>query len=254
MRKIIHSLIALLLCNAAVAGTPGAWEPVAKTELMSAYKKAADWFVKTSNYQLSVHYASFTDYTTRVAYDQSEGSYIRYGANVNNHAFGMTTIQNATFRFMVDSANQVIVLNNASPVSQSPVDDKSFSDLLDHVQSMKKLAIAGGSTLYRIEFRPNDLYTASEFVINEKGQLGKLCYYYSKAMSEEDDQGDDAANRPVTKTKPRMEVMFSGYREPGHVDQQIFSEKKYFRIEKNRIIPSERYKNYTIRDYRLSAN
>ena len=254
MKKLFQLLILLPFCNAAPAAAQGAWIPSGKTEIISAYSKATDWFIKTKNYQLSVHYASYVDYTTQVAYDQSEASYLRYGNNISNKAFGVTTIQNSDLRFAVDSTNQVILLNNASPVNRSPADLQPFSDLLDHVQAMKKLLLPDGSTLYRIEFRPNELYSASEFVVNEKGQLSKLSYYYSKAVSEEDEQGDEAAHKDIVKTTPRMEILFYGYKEPGHVDQQLFSEKKYFRTDKNRIIPADRYKNYTVKDYRLSAN
>lgn len=253
-RKLLLQILVLLqLSNSIAASTQGTWIPAAKADVMDAYRNAAEWFVKTPNYQLSIRYASFVDYNTPVAYDHSEGSYIRYGKNVCSTMFGTTTVQNSSLRFLVDSTNQMIILNNAAPAGQSPVDLQSLSDLLDHVQSMKKQVLAGGNMLYRIEFKPNEEYSACEFELNEKGLFSKLYYYYSKEMSDEDEEGDDAANRPVAKTRPRLEIAFTGYKQLNRVDEQVFSEKKYFRIAGGKVIPADKYKNYQVKDYRTAT-
>src|SRR4051812_8108028 len=105
-RKINSIIIILFVFSVMAANAQSGWQPVSKTDLMAAYQKATDWFIKTPNYKLTVTYASFVDYTTVSAFEKSEASYIRFGQNVHTHVFDTHTIQNAGMKFIVDSVNQ----------------------------------------------------------------------------------------------------------------------------------------------------
>jgi len=254
MRKTIVSFFICLCAFGAAATVPDNWKTASKADVLAGYQKAMDWFAKTGNYKITVAYASYTDHTTTSAFDQSSGYYIRNGKNVHSCMMGMHTIQNDRLRFAVDTVNKMIVLNDAGEVGKTLPDMNALSGLLDHVQSVQKLQLANGGSSYKITFKPNELYSAYEFELNEKGLLTKLKYFYSTELAEENDEeidSDAPVKKEMPKSRPRLEVTFSNY-ETAFVPnyEKEFSEKKYLKAQGNKLIATEKYAAYTLKDYR----
>jgi hypothetical protein len=223
------------------------WEASDKTDITKVYEKAMEWFSKNTNCKVDVKYFSFKDYTSTTAYDQLTGYYKRDKDNIHSFALGINTIQNAKMCLVIDSVNTMIIVKNKSDLKQPLFDAASFSQLLDNVKAMKKQKSENNETVYRIEFKPNELYTATELVINDKGLITVVKYYYSKELKEDEDD-------PKTyKGRPRMEVHFDAYQTDVNFNyDKEFSEKKYLKEEAGKIVLNEVYKKYELKDYRFA--
>lgn len=254
-RSFILLLTALSGYSAAATKIADSWKPAAKADVLTCYRKAIDWFAQTGNYRVCITYASFVDHSTTAAFDRSAGYYIRNGKNVHSCIMGIHTVQNDKLRFAVDTINKVMVLNDAGGTGQTMPSLAAFSDLLDHVKNVQWKQLPNGSS-YRIEFRPNELYSAFEFELNEKGLLLKLKYFYSREMTEESDEVEDSdvpEKKEALKSRPRLEITFSGYQTAFTPDyEKEFSEKKYVRADGKKFLPAEKYKGYQVKDYRLN--
>ena len=221
-------------------------DATSKEELKNAYEKAIAWFSNNSNCKVNIKYSSFTDHTTTKAYDQSVGFYERDKNNVHVSSMGITTIQNEKICLVVDSVNQIIVLKNKTELSTAPVDSKNLSELLDNVKSLKKQNIAEGGTLYQLEFKPNELYSSFEFKLNKNGLFSSITYYYSKERKEDEGDKNSIAG------KPRMEIAFSGYESNVKFNyENEFSEKQFIKNISGKVILSDHYKKYELKDYRF---
>lgn len=256
MRPIILLIVTVLILNGPSTAKAGNWESASKKEVLDKYKNALDWFTKTATYKVNVSYASFVDHAATVPYERSEGSFVKNGKNLHSIVLGMHTIQNERYRITVSDDEQLIALNNLSATEQLPADMNSFSELLDHVQAIKK-EVKTGSTCYRIEFVPNGLYASFEFELDAAGLLSKLTYFYSAEMTEENDEADENGNvnKEKIRGRPRMEVSFYNYQLNVKTDyEKEFSEKKYFTVSGKKMILSEKYKHYELKDYRYDLS
>jgi hypothetical protein len=223
------------------------WDASTKEELKGAYEKAIAWFSNNPTCKVNIKYSSYSDHTSTKPYEESQGFYKRSNGNLHISALGITTIQNEKMYLLADTVNQLIILKNKAEFNASPVDSKSLSDLLDHVKSLKKQNAPEGEILYRLEFNPNDIYSAFEFKINTKGQFTDIIYYYSKEVKQEED------NKNSLIGKPRMEIAFSGYESNVNFNyDKEFSEKRFIKEVKGKITVNENYKKYELKDYRFA--
>ncbi len=223
-----------------------AWEIASKEEVIAVSQKYSEWFLKNLNYKVDINYTSFSDHNSTTAHDVFNGFYKRNNNNFHSLAMGVNTIQNERMKLSVDSISHFIVVNNKMTIDQTPVNTKSFSDLLDNVKSIKKQKNSVGEITYHIEFKPNDMYSAYEFKINGKGMLVLMKYYYSKELKDETTSGD------IIKGKPRLEVSFNNYETNVNFNyEKEFSEKKYLKEEGKKIVLTGRYKNFELKDYRV---
>lgn len=251
MKKVI--LIALILLSYicfsfTIMFQTISWETSSKEELRAAYEKAITWFTNNSNCKVDINYFSYSDYATTKPYDHSTGFYKRNNENLHSSAMGITTIQNEKLSLVIDTVNQIIVIKNKSEFNKTPVDSKSLSDLLDNVKSLKKQNRNEGETAYRLDFKPNELYSAFEFIINTKGQFTRIIYYYSREMQQ------DEENKNSLKGKPRMEINFSGYQTNTSFNyDKEFSEKIFLNEVAGKIVLNGNYKKYEMKDYRFEV-
>lgn len=225
-----------------------AWEVSTKEEFTTVYEKSTGWFSKNLNYKVNVKYASYTDHSSAIAYEQSSGYFKRSNNYIHSSALGIRTIQNEKFCIMIDSLNQLIVLNNKKKVEQSLFDEKTFMELLSKVKSIKKQKHTSGEMIYQLEFPTNGLYSKYEFQLNAQGLPSVMKYYYSKEMKKDEEDENSL------KGKPRLEVSFSGYQtNVNFVYDKEFSEKQFLNIESNKVVLNEKYKNFEIKDYRFAV-
>lgn len=223
------------------------WENASKEEFLAASEKASIWFTKNTNFKVDIVYSSFKDHTSSNAHDVYLGFYKRQNNSFSSSAMGVLTIQNDKMRISVDSVNKLILLQNKTEVNQAPADMKSSSELLDRVKSIKKQKLENGDISYRLDFKPNELYSAYEFTINNKGMLVSMKYLYSKELkSEEEDK--------VIKGKPRLEVSFSNYQTDLKFNyEKEFSEQIYLKEDGKNIVLNDSYKKYEFKDYRYAV-
>lgn len=244
----------ILMCLIAFIGSSfkpseyiASWETASKEEFLKASEKASNWFSQNTNYKVDITYSSFTDHSSTNAHDIYSGYYKRQNNNFASSAMGVLTIQNDKYRISVDTVNHLMMLQNKTEIGQAIGDAKSFSDLLDRVKAIKKQKGENGSVSYKIDFNQNDLYSAYEFKVNEKGYLVFMKYYYSKELK------DEQEDKTLT-GKPRLEVAFSNYQTNVKFNhEKDFSEKQFVKEEGKKIIPIGNYSKYEFKDYRYTV-
>lgn len=225
--------------------TDGLWEKASKEEFLSTSEKASSWFVKNTTFKVDVVYSSFKDHLSSNPHDVFHGYYKRQSNNFSSSAMGVISLQNEKMRISVDTINKLILLQNKTELNQSPVDMKGFSELLDRVKAINKLQYENGNISYKIEFKPNELYSAYEFTVNQKGMLVAMKYFYSKELKNEEDD-------KIIKGKPRLEVTFSNYQTDVKFNyEKEFSEKVYLKEEDKKIVLNSSYQRYELKDYRF---
>lgn len=251
MRKIVYISVSITIIFALVGFKTitkiDAWEVSSKEELISVYQKSMEWFSKNTNYKVDVKYSSFSDHTIATPYDKSEGFYIRSNNNFHSMVLGVKTIQNERMRLVIDASSQIIIINNSAKNAQTPFDSRGFSELAEQLKAIKKQKNNIGEIIYRMEFKPNGLYKAYEFKINESGLLTGVRYYYAKEMKEDEEDENSL------KGTPRVEIDYSSYQTNVSLNyEKEFSEKKYFKEEGKKITLNSEYKTFELKDYRFT--
>jgi len=196
-------------------------------------------------------YTSYKDHQAKNVAEHSEGYYQRSGNNYKTEAAGVKTVQNSKVRMIIDSANKVISLTEPTNLSPNLPSAQDLTTLLQNVKALKKKKDKTHCT-YRVEFNKNTQYEAYEFTVGEKGLLEKAVYYYSERSYK--DYGESGDEDPIElKVKPRMDVLFENYAFPIKTKESDFSETGISFREQNKVILSDPYKTYSIRDYRAQA-
>lgn len=214
-----------------------------------SYKNVCNWFINNTNYSFDIKYTSFKNHSSSEIIENSNGYYKRSGNKYVTQAVGIKTIQNEKLRMIVDTNDKVIAISNPSTLAPNIQSSEDLNKLLENVKSLKK-KINGKTSVFRIDFKKNELYEAYEFAVNEKGLLEKLVYYYSEQT--EKDYGDGEEQKPVVvKIKPRLEIVFFNYQIPANINESEFSDKSVVLAANSKITLLNKYKVYQLKDYRL---
>jgi hypothetical protein len=253
MKKIACTFCFLFFTVSVFSINPGTWEITSKNDFLNAYKKALEWFTKTEKYGVSVIYSSYMDHQILKPYEKSEGIFLKDGKKAFTKVLSVKTIRNDQFFFSVDTVEKIIVVNNLVEKGSSPIDMQNIETILENVKSIKKQTSLEGSTRYMIEFKPDLMYSSFEFELSKEGLIKKQSFFYDTEMKEENNDVDESGNvnNNSVSGKPRLELTYSNYQSSISSFQSAeFSEKKYFSQTGNKIILSERYKSYLLKDYR----
>lgn len=245
--------VILVLASGAFKGQTSGWAPCSKEEISAAYHKVCAWMIREESYSFNLSYSSYRDYFTVKKEDASVGLYKRSQDNFYCEALGITTLQNGHIKITVDSAERIIALTDPGTLGNAVLmEPETLVAYLANVKMIRKKEI-GRTTLYRIDFRKNELFEAYEFQVKENGLLERLVYYYSERTEEE---YPEEGGKPVTETKikPRMEIEFSNYKSPVRFSNSAFSEKPFIDLSGGKTRSSATLKDYKIIDYRLKAN
>lgn len=251
IKKIFYIIIISVFANKATTQTNPVAQVATKEEVVASYKKVWDWFVKTPNYSFDLKYTSYKSHTSNEIVESSNGYYKRFGSKYKTEAVGMKTIQNEKVKIIVDTTDKIIALTNPGTLSPNIQNTEDLVKLLENVKALMKKSF-NKSTLYRIDFRKNELYEAYEFVVNEKGFLEKLIYYYSEQI--EKDYGNGGDELPMEfKVKPRLEVVFFNYIIPAKITETEFTDKSIVLADNRKVTLLEKYKTFQIKDYRFKG-
>ena len=99
---------------------------------------------------------------------------------------------------------------------------------------------------YQIEFNEGHSLERYEFLVASDGALKEVIMYYSKKVPK------DADNPNSEKVKPRLAITFSAFKKwtPNTNDTE-FDDTQYFIKKGKKLIPTGKYKSFTVSDQRL---
>lgn len=227
------------------------WLASDKTEVIAAYRNACNWFMNTQSYAFEIKYTSYKTHTSNEIIESSIGYYKRSEKKYITDAVGIRTIQNEKIRMVIDTTDKVIAVSNPSSLTPGIQNADELNKLFDNVKTLRKKTILKSVT-YRIDFKKNELYEAYEFTVGEKGYLEKLVYCYSEQIEKDYGDGENEKQKE-TKIKPRMEITFYNYLVPAKVNESEFTDRSIVLAANNKVSLINKYKTYTLKDYRLQG-
>lgn len=246
--RTIALLYFVCLCSFSAWPQAGAWQTASSQEVAAAYSKAAAWFTATPSYFFKLKYTSFKNHHSNEQIESSEGYYKRVSNNYVTEAMGIKTLQNGHLKLIIDTIDRRITMMNPGKLNPGIDNTTELETLLAGAKTLKK-ATQAKNTRYRIDFNKNEQYEAYEFVINDKGVMTGLTYYYSEQIEKED--GDGRYKTPIdVKIKPRLEITFFDYQVPANYADAEFSGRDVLTNGKGKPNLTASYKDYRLLDYR----
>lgn len=244
----MFSLFGLISLVVILQAQSPSWESVSKEQMAKVFEQINSWFKTTSNYSVTVTHASYENYTTKVPFEKSIGYFKKENECYHSFLLGIHTIQNANSKIVIDTSNQsmmVVNIDNSIWASYTMDDYKYTLKACKSIEVMK----INDDRKYKLEYADGYPLERYEFLIATDGTLKEVVWYYSKKVPKNvDDENSE-------KVKPRLSITFSGYKKNavGSVKQEC-AESKYIIKKGNKMFPSDKYKNYSLSDQRLTFN
>ncbi len=212
MKRFLNILIlfpCVLLCSFT-------WDVIDKQMMTQKLEEIKKQLKDVQNYSITVSHASFEDYTTNVPHEKTAGFFRRSKNNYHSFLVGVTTIQNANCKLVVDSAHGVIAIADPDRSLENTLTHADYDTYLSVCTAIKMMTI-GKESQYRLEFSKENPLNAYEFSIGDKGFFSKITIFYNREIKKE--------NNSVT--KPRMEITFSNWKKNISFSKDEFDETKY---------------------------
>lgn len=243
MKKITCLIAVLLVCFIFPLLTK-AQSAVGKEEMMNVFKKINNFFTNTSAYSLTVTHASYENYTTPVPVEKSTGYFKKQNENYHSFLLGIHTVQNSRYKFVIDTSEQVIMIQNPDQLTWINYTSEDYLQLLKNATAIR-MTITGNYKFYRIELPADNPIAAYEFLVDEEGLAKEIIWYYNKEVKK-----DQEAVQPAA--KPRASISFSNYKKEVEFNYAAtFSEDNFFKNVSNKLVTTDKYHTYKIRDQRV---
>lgn len=241
-------MISLLLFAAIVEAQSEKRENIGRTDMAKVFEQMNNWFKNTPSYSLSVTHASYENYTTMVPVEKAVGYFKKDKNNYHSFLLGIHTIQNSTYKIVIDSSEKIIAIANPDQLVWNTYTLDDYALLLKNCSTIK-VSTSGLDKRYRFEFAEGYGLSGYEFLINPDGLPKEVVSYYSQEIKK------DESDKNSPKVKPRVSITFSGYKKnPVLSYKEEFDESVYFIKKNNKPLLTEKYKDFKFNDQRLNFN
>lgn len=236
-----------LLCATSISAQTEKWQYVGRTDMAKIFEQMNNWFKNTPTYSLTITHASFEDYKTDVPVEKAVGYFKKDKNNYHSFLMGMHTIQNSTYKIVVDSSEKILMAADPDQLEWNTYTLDDYTLILKSCSTIK-VTDKGTDKKYRMDFDGSASIGAYEFLFSQDGFLKEVVSYYNEEIKKNDDENS-------AKVKPRISITFSEYKKnPALNYKEEFDESKYFISKNNKLIPAEAYKDYKFSDQRLNLN
>jgi hypothetical protein len=246
MPRLLFILFIYSLSNHA---QPVSWESASAGEIAQAYRKACHWFTHTSSYAFKLKYSSFNSPYTDVPLETSEGFYKKTANRYISEGIGIRTIQTQDLKIIIDTTEKTITLMDPGRLNPDIASVADLEVLLANTRALKKCK-QGKGIRYRMDFNPNAQFEAYEFLLNERGILERLTYYYSEQAESSEDWRSGENN--AVRVKPRMEILFHSHEVPARIKESEFTTTFVVSFDKDKAHLNPFYNHFRLLDYRIS--
>ncbi len=249
MKKRFYFTGALLLLSMLLQGygwpKNQGWQTLSVEEYDKLTARAENYFSTTQSYALDYSLASYKTHTDKVAFETEHGFVRRSGNNFHSYLLGIHTIQNAKYRFTIDSAYRTVVISE-------PLKDIDFSfieaerkALRGSIVSIQKKEEGKGQKI-QVTFDKKSRVSTMEMFFSSTGFLEKSISYMRVELSE------NPTDPNAPKSAPRIEMNYLNYRSGLRFDyKKEFDEKPYFEESGGAFLPGARCKGFTVHDTRI---
>lgn len=222
------------------------WHEITRDQLSLVFDQTRDWQLNHSNYAMTITHSSFENYTTTVPHEISTGFFRKKENKYHSYLLGIHTIQTSHFKIVVDTTNKTLIVANRDARAFDLYLTDGLSALFAVTSSISEIAI-GTDRKYKLEFLNDFPLEHFEMTVAQSGFLNEMVWYYRNPVSKNID--DESAE----KTKPRLSVSFSSVRTYTEKSSESeFDESNYFLMEGYKLIPTGKYRDFTLSDQRLN--
>ena len=243
MRKLIVIFLIFLFCFS-FHKIKAQENTISKEEMGTVFESTSNWFKNTPSYSLDVTHASFENYTTDVPSDKITGYFKKEGGNYHSFLMGIHTIQNKQYKIVVDTSEKIIMVANPDQLTFISYTQEDYKVFLKNSTATRKIK-TGRYTFYKVELPEENPMSSYELLVDEKGLLREVKWYYNKEVKMD-------ANDPESAVKPSMSISFSGYQEsPVFNYAETFSEAPYFAQKDGKLQLAPAYMSFKLLDQRI---
>jgi hypothetical protein len=247
--RLISNMIGLFISVICMPAQVLTWQNVSKEEVKKVMKIGTQWFDLQNKCAINIDYISYKDHFSNIEMDRQSGYYKKSGSNYTTDLLNIKTIVNNKYKIIIDTANEMIVIADKDKNKANVISENVYDELIDRSTAIKKRN-NNGKTVYRIEGEPDFEVLALEIIVDEKGRLLSIIYYYNER---EDKVYDAAKNNLTYQTKivsPRLEMCFKNYDAVPVLSDKDFMDEHIQLIEHNKVNLKNTYKYFTLKDLR----
>jgi hypothetical protein len=242
----IFAIVSMGLASLAFTVKPqDSWTEISMNEYDKIMEKAATFFEGKTPFSLDVQISSFKTHTDKSAYETQSGYFIRSGNNYHQYMLGMHTIQNKTYKFVLDSAEKNIMV--AAPAGQKD-DDVFFAEYKQFKSKIKKVEKIEANDIQKLKVTFNDKFKVArmEIELDKTGMIKKSTTFFGVKVAE------DPTDVNSPKSTPRLETIILNYKAGVKPDyEKEFSEASYFAVINGKLTGVKSFRNYYIKDTRI---
>jgi len=223
------------------------WEPLSYEEMGKILQGINDRYKNLHSFSVTVTHSSYENYFSKNPADRSTGYFRKEGLNYHSFLLGIHSVQNSRYKVVIDTAQNSIMVSNPSGEMTGSLTLGEYDALLKLCSSLKTYS-DGDEKHFRMEFR-DYTFSAIELALTADGLMKEMVFYYRQEV----DKNPDEPNSP--KTKPRLSIVFSDYRQGitfNYNDE--FDEARYFALSGNRLVVTDAFKKFKLRDLRVPLN
>ena len=247
MRSLKHILLSVLVLTRVfcIAQNPPVWKDITKEQAKQFMREMKIWLDKHPDYSVDVNYYSYKSYTDVTPADKSAGYIKKEGSNMNSLNIGVRNVQNSSYFISMDTTQKIMLIANPKNNTKS-FSSIDTSQIMKQVNKFKTSSNTGESAL-RIEYKNNPSIGSVEIFTDKNGELKKIVWYYSGSIPNLDKKDKEYS-------LPKVEVVFSNYKLNVNFDKREFDEKQFFTLKDKVFVPTQKYRDYKIKDTRYEKH
>jgi len=222
------------------------WITIDQNELKELSKKMSAFYEGKKRFSVKVTHQTYKGHHALTPYDQSTGYIKRDGEQFHSLMAGIHTYQDQQFRFVVDSAQQSIIVADKKPFVATETID------WEHVVAQQQVAACrkkkqDKQILFRVDYKKNYQIEATELLVNADHSLAAVTIFFRNEIPV-------SANDKALKAQPKAKIIFSDYSFTPAFGAGEFAHKNFFTVSNKKLLPTARYKTYQLLDNRISKN
>jgi hypothetical protein len=235
MKKIIISF--LLLVPFLSGFSQSNWQEITKSQALDSLQKIIHYYTNNTSYSITTHITSFEDYLTLTPFESSSGYFEKTDHCIHSFSMGIKTVQDSSLKIIIDSVQQILLIDQADPTPSSNIEQLNFS--IEHARKIS-YSVKKQETTFSFLFSDSLEISKVTFVIQPNGFISKYIIFYNLlSMSESGD---------VEIKKPRVEFLFNSNKLKKQT--HICGFDRYIRFEGSNIIAQAPYLSYQLIDNR----
>lgn len=222
--------------------TEVSWEKADKADLKKVLDHAGTAF-EAKRLLVNLEYRSYTSHVSKDAYETAKGLYMRADNKLRSDVAGTLTIQDGKHKVSINN-EQRIVMFDIIKTQQQKVTDEFVQLMWEQVTEVKKRK-QSATTEYSVLLKGNSRVEEYRFLFDDQNRMKQIVMLFRHAAPL------DPSKPNGEKSKPRLEISFSGYETNFTPSANDFNISTVVSVTKDRADLTQTYKDFQLYDLRI---